>query len=150
MKTDLERLQAQYKDILLAPVDALEFTIRTTNCFATEGIKCVGDLVQRTEVELFRMPGIGKKSLTEVKEVLANYNLSLNTKILEWPVPSDAEPQIIFPSVTQSVRQSLNYTLRVAADQAHSNCVNNDPEKAQMFVNILVDILRLVDGRKKV
>ncbi len=148
MSTDLERLQAQYKDILLVPVDALEFTIRTTNCLATENIKYVGDLVQRTEVELFRIPGFGKKSLDEVKEVLANYNLSLNTKMLEWPVPLGMEPSQITPSVTQSVRNSLNYALRVAADKAHSNCVNNDPEKAQAFVNIVTDILSLL-GEKK-
>ena len=63
MNANLKELQNKYKDILLAPVDELEFTIRVANCFTSEGIKQVKDLVQLTEVELFRMPGFGRKSL---------------------------------------------------------------------------------------
>lgn len=142
VNTNLERLQGQYGDILLAPVDALEFTIRTMNCFAVEGIKNVGELVQRTEVELFRMPGFGKKSMEEVKEVLASYNLRLNTKLF------DEKPLSVLPEVSQTIKSSLNYTLRVAADQAHSNCINNDPDKAQAFLSIVTDILRLLREEK--
>jgi hypothetical protein len=147
MNANLKELQNKYKDILLAPVDELEFTIRVANCFTSEGIKQVKDLVQLTEVELFRMPGFGRKSLQEVKEVLAGYNLSLNTKLLDEDPPLGMSSQVL-PSVNQSVRHSLNYTLRVAADQAHSNCVNNEPEKAQLFINIIVDILELLTERK--
>lgn len=150
MNDDLKRIQDKYGDILLAPVDELEFTIRTMNCFVSEGIKQVKDLVQRTEVELFRMPGFGKKSLEEVKEVLASYNLRLNTKLLDEYPSGNMPPQPILPSVNQSVRHSLNYALRVAADRAHSNCVNNDPEKAQMFINVITDILWLLNEGKQV
>ena len=150
MNEDLKRIQDKYGDILLAPVDELYFTIRVMNCFASDGIKQVKDLVQLTEVDLFRMPGFGKKSLKEVKEVLASYNLRLNTKLLDEYPSGDMPPQPVLPSVNQSVRHSLNYTLRVAADQAHSNCVNNEPEKARLFINIMVDILKLLTERKEV
>ena len=149
MNDDLKRIQDKYGDILLAPVDELEFTIRVTNCFASDGIKQVKDLVELTEVELFRMPGFGKKSLKEVEEVLASYNLRLNTKLLDEYPSGDMPPQPVLPSINQSVRHSLNYTLRVAADQAHSNCVNNEPEKAQLFINIIVNIFELLTARKE-
>lgn len=143
----LESLLDQYKDILLAPVDALAFTIRTTNCLATENIKYVADLVQRNERELLRIPNFGKKSLDETKEVLASYNLSLGTELAAWPPHELGVPQVS-KDVKQTVMHSLNYALRVAADKAHANCVNNDPEKAQAFVNIVADILNLL-GEKK-
>lgn len=146
MNTDLERLQKQYKDILLAPVDELEFTIRTTNCLAAESIKYVGDLVQRTERELFLIPNLGKKSLDEIKQVLAGYNLSLNTKIAEWP-PEELEPSHVCGDVMQSAKHSLNYALRVAADKAHQNCVNNDPDRARAYVEIVTNILVLLNGK---
>jgi hypothetical protein len=143
----LESLLDQYKDILLAPVNALAFTIRTTNCLATENIKYVGDLVQRTERELFQIPNLGRKSLDEIKEILASYNLSLGTEIAAWPPHEIGIPQVN-EEVRQTVMHSLNYALRVAADKAHANCVGNDPDKARVFVNIVADILSLL-GEKK-
>ena len=60
----------QFDPILLRPVDELELTVRSANCLKAENIYYIGDLVQRTEVELLRTPNLGKKSLTEIKEVL--------------------------------------------------------------------------------
>src|SRR5690606_39275055 len=57
--------------ILLRPVDDLELTVRSANCLKAENIYYIGDLVQRTEVELLKTPNLGKKSLTEIKDVLA-------------------------------------------------------------------------------
>lgn len=142
----LESLLDQYKDILLVPVNALAFTIRTTNCLATENIKYVGDLVQRTERELFQIPNLGKKSLDEIKEILASYNLSLGTEVATWPPHEIGVPQVS-EDVKLTVMHSLNYALRVAADKAHSNCVNNDPEKAQAYVEIVTNILVLLNGK---
>ena len=63
--------------ILLRPVDDLELTVRSANCLKAENIYYIGDLVQRTEVELLKTPNLGKKSLTEIKDVLASRGLSL-------------------------------------------------------------------------
>ena len=60
----------QFDPMLLRPVDELELTVRSANCLKAENIHYIGDLVQRTEVELLRTPNLGKKSLTEIKEVL--------------------------------------------------------------------------------
>lgn len=142
----LETLLEEYKDILLAPVNALPFTIRTTNCLATENVKYVGDLVQRTESELLQISNLGKKSLDEIKETLASYNLSLGTEMAAWPPHEIGVPQVN-EGVRQTVMHSLNYALRVAADKAHVNCVSNDPEKAQAFVKIVADILCLLNAK---
>jgi DNA-directed RNA polymerase subunit alpha len=71
--------------ILLKPIDDLELTVRSANCLKAENIHYVGDLVQRTEVELLKTPNLGKKSLTEIKDVLANLGLTMGTKLENWP-----------------------------------------------------------------
>jgi len=71
--------------ILLRPVDELELTVRSANCLKAESINYIGDLVQRTEVELLRTPNLGKKSLTEIKEVLASHGLALGMRLENWP-----------------------------------------------------------------
>lgn len=73
--------------ILLRPVDDLELTVRSANCLKAESIYYVGDLIQRTEVELLKTPNLGKKSLTEIKEVLASRGLSLGMRLENWPPP---------------------------------------------------------------
>lgn len=70
---------------LLRPIDDLELTVRSANCLKAESIYYIGDLVQRTEVELLKTPNLGKKSLTEIKEVLAARGLSLGMKLENWP-----------------------------------------------------------------
>jgi DNA-directed RNA polymerase subunit alpha len=71
--------------ILLRPIDDLELTVRSANCLKAENIYYIGDLIQRTEVELLKTPNLGKKSLTEIKEVLAQRGLSLGMKLENWP-----------------------------------------------------------------
>lgn len=73
--------------ILLSPVDDLELTVRSANCLKAESIYYVGDLIQRTEVELLKTPNLGKKSLTEIKDVLASRGLSLGMRLENWPPP---------------------------------------------------------------
>jgi DNA-directed RNA polymerase subunit alpha len=77
--------EAQFDPILLRPVDELELTVRSANCLKAENIHYIGDLVQRTEVELLRTPNLGKKSLTEIKEVLESHGLSLGMRLENWP-----------------------------------------------------------------
>ena len=71
--------------ILLRPVDDLELTVRSANCLKAENVYYIGDLIQRTEVELLKTPNLGKKSLTEIKDVLASHGLSLGMRLENWP-----------------------------------------------------------------
>ena len=71
--------------LLLRSVDDLELTVRSANCLKAENIYFIGDLIQRTEVELLKTPNLGKKSLTEIKDVLANRGLSLGARLEHWP-----------------------------------------------------------------
>jgi len=71
--------------VLLRPVDDLELTVRSANCLKAENIYYIGDLIQRTEMELLKTPNLGKKSLTEIKDVLAKQGLSLGQKLENWP-----------------------------------------------------------------
>jgi DNA-directed RNA polymerase subunit alpha len=79
------RAEVQVDPILLRPVDELELTVRSANCLKAENINYIGDLVQRTEVELLRTPNLGKKSLTEIKEVLETHGLALGMRLDNWP-----------------------------------------------------------------
>ena len=74
--------------LLLRPVDDLELTVRSANCLKAENIFYIGDLVQRNEVELLKTPNLGKKSLTEIKDVLATHQLSLGMRLENWPPAS--------------------------------------------------------------
>jgi DNA-directed RNA polymerase subunit alpha len=71
--------------VLLRPVDDLELTVRSANCLKAENIYYIGDLIQRTEIELLKTPNLGKKSLTEIKDVLAKQGLSLGQRLENWP-----------------------------------------------------------------
>lgn len=71
--------------ILLRPVDDLELTVRSANCLKAENIFYIGDLIQRTENELLKTPNLGRKSLNEIKEVLAAHGLTLGSRLENWP-----------------------------------------------------------------
>lgn len=77
--------------LLLRPVDDLELTVRSANCLKAEHINYIGDLVQRAESELLRTPNLGKKSLNEIKSILATKDLSLGMRIDNWPFPRHDE-----------------------------------------------------------
>ncbi len=79
--------QNGFDPILLRPIDDLELTVRSANCLKAESIYYIGDLVQKTEVELLKTPNLGKKSLTEIKDVLGAKSLALGTKLENWPPP---------------------------------------------------------------
>ena len=76
---------AVFDPILLRPVDELELTVRSANCLKAENIYYIGDLIQRTENELLKTPNLGRKSLNEIKEVLASRGLTLGMKLESWP-----------------------------------------------------------------
>ena len=79
------RSAQQFDPILLRPVDELELTVRSANCLKAENIFYIGDLIQRTENELLKTPNLGRKSLNEIKEVLASRGLTLGMKLESWP-----------------------------------------------------------------
>lgn len=83
-----EAAEPEIDPILLRPVDDLELTVRSANCLKAENIYYIGDLIQRTEVELLKTPNLGKKSLTEIKDVLASRGLSLGMRLENWPPAS--------------------------------------------------------------
>jgi DNA-directed RNA polymerase subunit alpha len=78
-------------DVLAQPIDHLDLSVRSMNCLKSDDIFRVGDLVQRTEQEMLRTPNFGRKSLTEIKEVLENMGLSLGMKLEGWPPEESTE-----------------------------------------------------------
>ena len=80
-----QRATTTFDPILLRPVDELELTVRSANCLKAENIYYIGDLIQRTENELLKTPNLGRKSLNEIKEVLASRGLTLGMKLENWP-----------------------------------------------------------------
>ncbi len=85
---EIEAAQAKEPEIdaiLLRPVDDLELTVRSSNCLKAESIYYIGDLIQRTEVDLLKTPNLGKKSLTEIKDILASHDLYLGMVLENWP-----------------------------------------------------------------
>jgi len=84
--TEIEVKHAPQVDpILLRPVDDLELTVRSANCLKAENIYYIGDLIQRGENELLKAPNLGRKSLNEIKDVLASKGLTLGMKLENWP-----------------------------------------------------------------
>jgi DNA-directed RNA polymerase subunit alpha len=83
--TPVQRSSQQFDPILLRPVDELELTVRSANCLKAENIYYIGDLSQRTENELLKTPNLGRKSLNEIKEVLASRGLTLGMRLESWP-----------------------------------------------------------------
>jgi DNA-directed RNA polymerase subunit alpha len=92
-EAEAESDEAEIDPILLRPVDDLELTVRSANCLKAENIYYIGDLIQRTEVELLKAPNLGKKSLTEIKDVLASHGLSLGVRLENWPPASIREKE---------------------------------------------------------
>ncbi|MGI9319062.1 MAG: DNA-directed RNA polymerase subunit alpha [bacterium] len=93
-EADAAAAESQVDPVLLRPVDELELTVRSANCLKAESINYIGDLIQRTEVELLRTPNLGKKSLTEIKEVLESHGLALGMRLENWPPASLVHDEI--------------------------------------------------------
>ena len=91
-----DEAEPEIDPILIRPVDDLELTVRSANCLKAEKIYYIGDLIQRTEVELLRTPNLGKKSLTEIKDVLGTHGLSLGMRLENWPPATLREDRKVF------------------------------------------------------
>jgi DNA-directed RNA polymerase subunit alpha len=79
-----------FNPALLKKVDELELSVRSANCLKNDNIVYIGDLIQKTEAEMLRTPNFGRKSLNEIKEVLASMGLHLGMEVSAWP-PEDIE-----------------------------------------------------------
>ena len=77
--------QNDFDPILLRSIEELELTVRSTNCLKAESIFLIGDLIHRSEFDLLKTPNLGKKSLNEIKDVLASKELSLGMNVENWP-----------------------------------------------------------------
>jgi DNA-directed RNA polymerase subunit alpha len=84
-QADDPKRASQVDPVLLRPVDDLELTVRSANCLKAENIYYIGDLIQRSETELLKTPNLGRKSLNEIKEVLAMRGLTLGMRLESWP-----------------------------------------------------------------
>ena len=88
---DPPKEEAKLNENLFRSVDELELSVRSANCLQQANIKTIGDLVQRTEAEMLKTKNFGRKSLKEIKEILAEMGLSLGMKLENWP-PKGAAP----------------------------------------------------------
>jgi DNA-directed RNA polymerase subunit alpha len=85
-KTDGEvKPDLPFNPALLKKVDELELSVRSANCLKNDNIVYIGDLIQKTEAEMLRTPNFGRKSLNEIKEVLAGMGLHLGMDVPNWP-----------------------------------------------------------------
>ena len=80
----------QFERLMFKRVDELEFSVRAAGCLKNDGVVYLGDLVQKTEAEMLQTPNYGRKSLDEIKDMLARLNLSLGMKLKNWP-PKNVE-----------------------------------------------------------
>jgi DNA-directed RNA polymerase subunit alpha len=80
-----EKPELEFNAALLKKVDELELSVRSANCLKNDNIVYIGDLIQKTEGEMLRTPNFGRKSLNEIKEVLAQMGLHLGMDIENWP-----------------------------------------------------------------
>jgi DNA-directed RNA polymerase subunit alpha len=79
------RPELEFNAALLKKVDELELSVRSANCLKNDNIVYIGDLIQKTEAEMLRTPNFGRKSLNEIKEVLAQMGLHLGMEVPNWP-----------------------------------------------------------------
>ena len=82
---EAKKEQNDFDPLLLRSIEELELTVRSTNCLKAESIFLIGDLIQRSEFDLLKTPNLGKKSLNEIKDVLASKGLSLGMVLENWP-----------------------------------------------------------------
>jgi len=82
---DNSREELPFNPALLRKVDELELSVRSANCLKNDNIVYIGDLIQKTEGEMLRTPNFGRKSLNEIKEILAGLGLHLGMEVPDWP-----------------------------------------------------------------
>ena len=116
-QSDLFNGSPSFDPLLLRPIDDLELTVRSVNCLKGENTYYIGDLIQRDEADLMKTPNLGKKSLTEIKNILAAHSLSLGTKLDGWP-PEGLE---IIKSLPQENKTEEGANSTDSGEEIHSS-----------------------------
>jgi DNA-directed RNA polymerase subunit alpha len=106
MPVEAPKEEAKLNENLFRSVDELELSVRSANCLQQANIKTIGDLVQRTEAEMLKTKNFGRKSLKEIKEILAEMGLSLGMKLENWPPKT--MPAVSSPSPSSSAAPGAN------------------------------------------
>jgi DNA-directed RNA polymerase subunit alpha len=96
---DAPREEAKLNENLFRSVDELELSVRSANCLQQANIRTIGDLVQKTEAEMLKTKNFGRKSLKEIKEILAEMGLSLGMKLENWPPKTAPVVAVAIPRV---------------------------------------------------
>jgi DNA-directed RNA polymerase alpha subunit len=104
---------------LYRDIEQLELSVRTYDCLKNEGIRFVGEFAQKGEAELLRLPNFGRKSLSELKEILAQIGLHLGLAIFDWPQP---DPEFLSRQANKLLERIDELELSVRS----ANCLKND------------------------
>lgn len=118
--------------LLLRPIDDLELTVRSINCLKNENTHFIGDLIQCDEADLMKTPNLGKKSLTEIRDVLAMHSLSLGTKLEGWPPEGLERPQTVSMDADVVTEET---DLKESADASAKNKKTTEPKKKAKAVS---------------
>ncbi len=130
--------EAKLNENLFRSVDELELSVRSANCLQQANIKTIGDLVQRTEAEMLKTKNFGRKSLKEIKEILAEMGLSLGMKLENWP-PKHAAAGCVLPPPARRPRPSRSRrTCSRAATRPHAARGEGARYRAQLAMASLV------------
>jgi hypothetical protein len=116
----LPREKVPFNNIFLVNVGELELSVRSANCLKNDNIRYIGDLVQKTNAEMLRTPNFGRKSLNEIKEVLAQIGLRLDVEIVGWPPENVEKFSKYFQTIFFKKVDELEFSVRTA------NCLKND------------------------
>lgn len=121
-----------FDSLLLRPIDDLELTVRSINCLKNENTHFIGDLIQCDEADLMKTPNLGKKSLTEIRDVLAMHSLSLGTKLEGWPPEGLERPQ---PASTDADAAAEESDSEDSTDELVKNKKTTEPKKKAKAVS---------------
>ena len=103
-----EEERERFNENLYRTVDELELSVRSANCLKNAGIKLIGELVSRSEAEMLKTQNFGRKSLNEIKDILADMGLTLGMKLENFPDPEDNAPTTWRAQGRRVIRKALN------------------------------------------
>ena len=138
-----QELMSKYPNVLVAPVDELPTTARLSNCLKAESINTIGELVQKTKYEILRIPNVGKKTLKELEELLAELDLRLGMELKNFP-PSDLDVISASEHIVPITREKLIKAMRIASHRLLINCEIDDPAKSLDYAKLIEQLHRLL------
>jgi len=143
-----ETSNGEIDPILLRLVDDLELTVRLVNCLKEENIYYIGDLIQRTEVELLKTPTLDRKALTEIKDVLASHGLSIGMRLENWPPPGLGDNEIRIEEVDPILLRPVS-DLEITSKSARALIAENIHYIGDLIQRTEVELLAVRNLGKK-